>query len=516
MAQITLEPHNLFLPIYLPSSMSMRKYQILKGGRSTAKTSRHTTRICLESFLTPKLISYTVAKADGKLQTGIMAEFCKVCERMGLKRGKAYGLKVKDGDYAVKQSPRAIVFKNESVVYFEGSKNWEDLKGRSLDTKDGRFGFLFLDEFADYDEATGMQIVSGLYNTFARDDFAGANNHFVWGDGKQLDLSYPELDSNGEVVFEEDVFGFPQVKMTNGKDTFGCKVLISTNPPKNREAWFFDWCREYLSREDVLHMHVNYNTAFYNVISKQEESMAGTLIRLGLTEVVAEAERMKEANYIRYKHEFLGEPTSVSGLYFNTFNKEKLRVASIPKPIEYDAFCLGLDFGTNDATSFCLLGLKGTKIYILDWYNHSNGDGNSEKAPSDYAKDLLDFIERNRKVWHFKQMISCYYDHSARGFKDEVIKMQRTRNLKAVNMKRATKTRRPTLDFLFDLITQGDLNYMTSLNHVMSMEDEIRKAETTKLGDDMVKGNDHQIDALRYGCYGLKKHMYKNYRKGSL
>lgn len=511
MATVNIDLRKNVLPIYYSTVFSMKKYQVLKGGRSTAKTSRHVFRICMESYTTPKLISFAVARAEGKLDTGIVSEFKKVSERMGLKQGRLSKGACVEGDFVIRQKPKSLIFKNGSVVHFEGSKNWEDLKGRSTGARDERFGFLFLDEFADYDEKVGMSIVSGLANTFLRDDYGGENNHFVWGSGEDLDLSEAILDENGEVIFEEDVHGVLQPQLKKGTDTFGCKMLISTNPPKNREHWFFDWCREYLDREDVWHMHVNYNTEFINPSTKLRDSMVNSLVKIGMIEIVTEAESMKEHNYIRYRHEFLGEPTSVSGLYFNTFDKDKLRVNRLPDT--FDAFCIGADFGTSDATTFVMLGLKETKIYILDAYYHGNGDGATQKAPSDYARDLIDFAEDNARKWNCGLRIPVFYDHSARGFKDEVEKMLKKSFNKSVNMKKATKERKPTLNFLFDLITQGDLNYLTSLRNILIMEAEIRKAETHPTKDDMAKGNDHLIDALRYGCYGLKIKMYKNYRK---
>lgn len=514
MARVNLDLHKLFLPIYLPSAFSMRKYQILAGGRSTAKSSRHVSRIVAECVSTPFLVNFGVAAASGKLETGIMSEFEKVCERAGLKKGKLSGRQCVGGNFAVRTKPSSIIFDNGSIIHFEGSKNWEDLKGRSVKGGKYRFGFVYLDEFADYDEKVGMQIVSGLYNTFVRDDYQGEDNHFIWGSGAGLDLNKVVRDEDGNIIYDINDEGIPVARLKLGRDTFGCKVLISTNPPKNREHWFFDWLKEYGKREDAFFMHVNYNTKFFNPLTNKEDTMYNTLIRLGLEAVVAEAEAMKKANYERYRHEFLGEPTSRMGLYFNTFEKENLRVGALPTTFDY--FCIGLDFGTVDATAFGLLGVKGTKIFILDQYRHSNGTDPTAKAPSDYATDFHEFVLRNRHKYHFKMMLPVFYDHSAKGFKDEAVKLQNAnpRFSKNVNMKKATKNRKPTLDYLFEIITTGDLNYKVDLPYVKDMEDEIRKAEVATNGIDMAKGNDHCIDWLRYGCYACKPKVAKSYRKG--
>ena len=444
------------------------------------------------------MYSFAIGKSAEKLDTGLMSEFQKTLDRMGLKRGRlGRGAdKVVGGDYIVRQKPRAIEFRNGSKIFFDGSKNLQDLKGRS-DAGEGNFwGYIFFDEFADYDEQNvADDMIDQIYFTFVRST-PPTGLHPIWGDGSMLDLDRIEYDENGEIIMYVDEYGTTKPRITTGKHTLGCKFLFAYNPPKNKESWIYEWEEEYFSRPYTYWRHYNY-TDLYN-----------ELIAIGQYTAIAEAEILKETNPIKYRHQFLGESVGVDGLYFHTFKEDNCRILMPSKGFE--KVVVGVDFGTQNPTTFIAMGFKDRGFEILDLYRHSNKEHDVGKAPSDYAKDLLEFVTDLRLSHGLKYQVEVYYDPSAKGFKDEVDKLIKRRRSCPLKMRKANNNRMQSLTFLFEVITKGAIKYAYPMRYIDEWEKEIRKAETHKNGDDIVKEDDHFIDATRYALMGLRRTIKKD------
>jgi PBSX family phage terminase large subunit len=488
---VKLDTGKLFLGVYHQTAFSMRKYQILHGGRSSMKTTRHTTRMVVESITTPKLISFAIAKDTTKLETGLIAEFKKVIERVTegqWEQGKGYRYNAKD---------RTIIFPNGSEIHFTGSKNGLSLKGRSIPTSQHRFGFVLFDEFADYDEKHGLPLVEALVPTFLRDDYRGVDKHIVW-QPRDLNLNQEARDENGEIIYETDVYGNKTPKIIPGTDTFGCKFLFAWNPPNNKEHWVYDFLEEYTSRPDCFSMKVNYT----DVINE--------LKILGMDDVIAEAETLRETNPTRYKHVWLVEATSTDGLYFNTFNPRINRIKKEDIPLdEIVKWGIGVDFGMSNPTTFVLMGVTydGTR-YIGKTYEHQNGDASS-KTINDYGNDLLKFVLDAKKEYKIDGKINIYYDPSAKAFKSVCIKDKAFITNMIFN--RANNKRLQTLEQLKSIIVDEKFKYVFPMPHIDSLEKEFRiaMAHDTQI---IEKENDHFIDATRYVSYKLDRYAGREYR----
>jgi len=457
------------------------------------KTSRHVGRIVFESITTPRLISFAIAKDATKLETGLISEFEKVIERT------TSGMWEKGKGYKYDAKSRIIKFPNGSEIHFTGSKNGLSLKGRSIPTSKHRFGFVFFDEFADYDEKHGPALVDALVPTFIRDDYVGVDSHAIWQPNK-LDLNKEARDENGEIIYDVDEDGIKSPQIVPGTDTFGCKFLFAWNPPKNKEHWSFRFLEEFKGREDTFTKKVNYTDVLTD------------LKRLGLDDVIAEAETLKKVNPTRYRHVWLGEATSTEGLFFNTFNVNKTRINQKDVPLDNIVkWGVGLDFGMSNPTTFVFMGITPTgERYIVNTYAHANGD-NLSKTIGDYAIDLLKFVLATKKAYGINPnaTIDIYYDPSAKNFKSACIKGVEFK--KHLRFNRAFNKRLQTLEQLKSIIIEEKFKYVYPLPQIDSFEFEFRTAAAheTKI---IEKENDHFIDAVRYGSYKLDRYAAKEYR----
>lgn len=485
-----------FLGPYKQTAFSMNKIQILKGGRNTFKTTRHMTRIILESYLRPNLVSFAIGYQSDKLETGLMSEAEKIADRYGLTCGESGRGKfiVKDGDYCMSKKPREMRFANGSVIHFDGSKNMKALKGRAIKGDTKLFGFILFDEWADYEEkdaATLNLIINTFQRTDTRQDIL--EDHFMWKDRLDLlDLDTYETDpETGKIRQFVNEYGEVETATIKGRHTLGCKFLFSYNPPQHRESWVYQWEERYCNRTDTMTMHINYT----DIIDE--------LVTIGQHNIIAEAEETKRYSIAEYMHTWLGQPTSIDGLYFHSFQPDDCVVDTIPT--EYEDLVIAVDFGTVNPTTFVAIGYYDYNFYIVDAYYHTNKKTNVTKAPSDYATDLILFADHVKKKHKVQGQVKVFYDPSAKGFKDEVEKLTKRNRHCPIKMRKANNDRKTGLTLMFQVITKGNFKYPRGLSGRMEMEMEIRKAECSKNGDDIVKMDDHFIDAIRYGLMGFRK-----------
>lgn len=476
----------------------MNKIQILKGGRNTFKTTRHMTRIIIESYLRPNLVSFVIGYHSDKLETGLMSEAEKIADRHGLVAGESGRGKfiVKGGDYCISKKPREMRFKNGSVIHFDGSKNMKALKGRAVKGDTKIFGFILFDEWADYEEKDAMEL-DKIINTFQRSDTRQdiLEDHFMWRDRLHLlDLDTYETDpETGKIKQYVDEYGEVQTATIKGKHTLGCKFLFSYNPPKHRESWVYEWEDRWCNRPDAMTMHINYT----DIIDE--------LVTIGQHNVIAEAEETRKYSMADYMHTWLGQATSIEGLFFHSFKPEECQIDKLPT--EFEEIAIGVDFGTANPTTFVAIGYADYRFYVIDAYYHTNRKTNNTKAPSDYARDLLYFGEDLKKKYNIKGQIKCYYDPSAKGFKDEFDKLVKRNRQCPIKMRKANNDRKTGLTLLFEVITRGSFKYTQGLRYRLEIEKELRTAECSKNGEDIVKENDHTIDAIRYVLMGYRKSL---------
>ena len=146
---------------------------------------------------------------------------------------------------------------------------------------------------------------------------------------------------------QTDVRKCNQTLMRGGND--GCKAFYTYNPPKERENWVN---QESLinTREDTLIHRSTYSSVPRHWLGEQ---------------FFIEAEYLKSAKPMEYRHEYLGEVTGNGG---TVFNNVELREISDDEVNCFEYTYYGLDFGyAVDPLHFaaCAYEKKKKKLYIF-------------------------------------------------------------------------------------------------------------------------------------------------------
>ena len=161
----------------------------------------------------------------------------------------------------------------------------------------------------------------------------------------------------------------------------GAKVWLSCNP-NSPYHWFYTKVLKQLKEKDGIYIHFT---------MKDNPSLR--------PEIVARYEKMYSGVW---KRRFIDGRWSVAdGLIYDMFTKENNLVK--PDEVPYDEaikWCVGVDYGTANATTF-LLGMKTFTgdIYIVREYYfegrkeaHEHGDYDNQKSDIEFADDMVEFL----------------------------------------------------------------------------------------------------------------------------
>lgn len=173
-------------------------------------------------------------------------------------------------------------------------------------------------------------------------------------------------------------------ELTNIEATFvrgnkgGFQMIYLYNPPKNPNAPINLWCKKMEKREDCIHIHTDYRDVPVDWLGP---------------DLIASAEMMKKADPKMYRWVWLGEAIGVDELIYYMFSD---RHRKKPDPDRrYDRIYIGGDYGQQNATTFEAFGLDTyrKKFPGLGEYYHSGRESGRQKSPSEYARDLVEFMD---------------------------------------------------------------------------------------------------------------------------
>lgn len=210
---------------------------------------------------------------------------------------------------------------------------------------------------------------------------------------------------------------------------------------------------------------------------------------LSLSERVRDRYRRRYAG-IFYQRYILGLWVMAEGVIYNLFERGKHELKPADMPTEFNKYYVGVDYGHTNATVFLLLGEKDGQLYIVKEYYHS--DPEQPRAPSDYARDFVDFIGD-------VDVKKIYIDPSAKGFITE---------LKKLGVRRIEEADNSVLPGIESVsVALKELRLFVSqkcketLKEFMSY---IWDDKAAQRGEDKpVKKHDHAMDALRYVVYAI-------------
>ena len=152
-------------------------------------------------------------------------------------------------------------------------------------------------------------------------------------------------------------------------------TLYSFNPPKNKFNWVNQWVEKMILREDVIVTDSDYRAV--------PPKWLGQMF-------INEAERLKEYDFKRYRHIYLGEVIGIEGLIYNPEHIEWVDNIDHLRVLYVD---FSIDGGHQTSATVC--GAYGYcsdgNWYRLDTYYYSPHDKTVKKAPSELARDIFNF-----------------------------------------------------------------------------------------------------------------------------
>lgn len=348
-------------------------------------------------------------------------------------------LQIPKNRFHITKSPMEITYKKyKTTIYFSGSDGIDDTKG--IIDEEKPIKLVVLDELTEFfDDGDGADELANIEATFVRGNKAGFQMIYLY------------------------------------------------NPPKNPNAPVNLWCKEMEKRPDCIHVHTDYRDVPVDWLGQ---------------DLIDSAEIMKQTDIKMYRWTWLGEAVGVDELIYYMFSDRHRRK---PDPDRrYDRIYIGGDYGQQNATTFQAFGLDTyrKKFPGLAEYYHSGRESGKQKSPSEYAADLVDFMDELHEQYE-NRVFYIFLDPSAKGLAEEV--RRATRNLDytvfmrdaendvALGISRVQKT----LVFEIMSISPHQENAVEEFGTYEYDKKSIEKGKEVP-----VKEKDHCMDAIRYAVMG--------------
>lgn len=190
-----------------------------------------------------------------------------------------------------------------------------------------------------------------------------------------------------------------------------------------------------------------------------------------------------------YKRFILGLWCIAEGAVYDMWDEEKHVIDKTPEG-NPDYYIVGIDHGTQNATVFLLVSVRGDSATVEKEYYYSGAEKGKQKTDLEYSRDLREFIGTT-------QIRHIIIDPSAANFK------QQLRNDKINNLKDADNSVIDGIRFVSSMLQSGRLKVTRQCpNLIKEFSSYVWDAKKQAKGEDEpVKQNDHALDALRYACH---------------
>lgn len=265
------------------------------------------------------------------------------------------------------------------------------------------------------------------------------------------------------------------------------QMLYLYNPPKNPNAPINKWCKKMEQRPDCVHIHTTYKDV-------PREWLGGDLIE--------SAEIMAQLDPKRYRWIWLGEATGIDEAIYYMFSESHIQE---PAQKHYSVIGIGGDYGQQNATTFQPFGLDeyNKKFQGLGEYYYSGRESGTQKSPSEYARDLMDFISGLAEKYGCNRFY-VFLDPSAAGLAEEIrrliqvcpyqVILRQAENDVAVGISRVQRL------LTFDIL-QVCQEQPEAIGEFRTYEYDKKSIEKGK--ETPVKIDDHCMDAIRYVVMGM-------------
>jgi PBSX family phage terminase large subunit len=188
-----------------------------------------------------------------------------------------------------------------------------------------------------------------------------------------------------------------------------------------------------------------------------------------------------------YRRYILGEWCLAEGAIYDMFDEKVHVVSNAPFPLDSRTkWYVGIDYGTNNPTSFLMIGINNGIAYCADEYYYDSLKAARQKTDQEYADDFKKFIGD-------KKLYQIIIDPSAASFK--------------LLLKRQGYFVRDAEHEVIDGIRTvgtmlGNKKYYINrkcINHINEFSGYVWDEKSVERGEDKpMKQNDHTLDACRY------------------
>lgn len=320
-------------------------HQIDSGGRGSTKTSKNALKIAWHMLNDRDCNVVAIRRHKNTLRNSIFAELKKAFARLGA---------FENIHYTATLSPMQIKLKSGNSIYFGGLDDHEKLKGMVADVN--------------------------IENDHSVENFL---EDIVPNADKESQIKIVWLSEITEITEEDDILQVIATFSRGKKDYFF--VLYEYNPPKNKFHWINKWADQMSQRKDCIYTHSDYTTV--------PRDWLGDIF-------ISEADKLKNNDYDRYCHIYLGHVTGLEGLIYNY---DLISIIDDMKDEKFiKSFNLSIDSGhQTSATTILALGITNKRrIGLIDTYYYSPNNKTVKKAPSELSED----------IWQFKSTISNQYN----------------------------------------------------------------------------------------------------------
>ena len=357
-------------------------------------------------------------------------------------------LKIPKSRFRITKSPMEITYKKYgTTIYFSGSDGIDDTKG--IIDEDKPIKLVVIDEATEFfDDGEGEDELSNIEATFVRGN------------------------------------------------TGGFQMIYLYNPPRNPNAAINVWCKKMEKRDDCIHIHTDYRDVPVKWLGQ---------------DLIDSAEAMKKADPKMYRWVWLGQAVGVDELIYYMFGDRPRQKPDLDR--RYDRIYIGGDYGQQNATTFQAFGLDTyrRKFPGLGEYYHSGRESGRQKSPSEYASDLVDFMDELHEKYD-NRVFYVYLDPSAKGLAEEIKRATRgleysvlirdAENDVALGISRVQKA------LAFDILSMSP-NQENAVREFGTYEYDKKSIEKGK--EVPIKEDDHCMDAIRYvvmGAWSKIKHWF--------
>lgn len=348
-------------------------------------------------------------------------------------------LQIPKNRFLITKSPMEITYKKHgTTIYFSGSDGIDDTKG--IIDEDKPIKLVIIDEATEFfDDGEGEDELSNIEATFVRGNSGGFQMIYLY------------------------------------------------NPPKNPNAAINQWCKKMEKRDDCIHIHTDYRDVPVEWLGH---------------DLIDSAEAMKKADPKMYRWVWLGQAVGVDELIYYMFGEKNRDKPE--KGRRYDKAYIGGDYGQQNATTYQAFGFDTykRKLQGIGEYYHSGRESGRQKSPSEYASDLVGFMDDLHEKYDIR-VFYVFLDPSAKGLAEEV--RRATRNLEysvlirdaendvALGISRVQKA----LSFDILKVSPSQENAIREFGIYEYDKKSIEKGKEAPIKED-----DHCMDAIRYAVMG--------------